>query len=520
MKFCKTGQIPFLKNYFCSLIALLLLTGCTTVGSDFDKPKVAIPKKWSSESAEGSFDTVEKAWWIGFNDPTLTALIALTEKENLSLRQSALRIVEARAILGSTNANNLPNLSLNGNASTTSQSEHSSQQPLDNNEIYSLGFDSSWEIDAWGRLLRQRESASSSHLSLMADYGDMLITVTAEVASNYIGIRTLQQRLVLLKSNIELQERSLEIAEVWYKNGGRTELDLQQARALVFETRSQLPSLEQELYKMETALAVLLGTHRAAVLEHLNGALDIPTFHDENDLNISVDILRRRPDIRSSEYIAKLYNAELGINEADYYPTFSLTGSLGYSLTTGITTLAGGSAGSSVSDLFSSDAIQHSVGIGFSWNIFNFERVANNIRAADARLQQAIEAYKYTVINAVKEVEDALVSLDKSTNLEVYLSQSAQAYDRASSLAINQYKDGATDYQSVLDSLRQLVSVRQSQVQAKGQIALDVVSLYKAMGGGWKLNDTIALNEETVSQMSQRTDWDSSLENHYEIKQK
>lgn len=513
MKIYIAPKVKQLKIKLGSLLAVSVLAGCTTVGSDFIQPKVDVPKKWSFNNNDEASKASGKAWWLNFNDSTLTALISQAEQENLSLRQSALRIVEARAILGLTNANNLPNINLNGNASTTSQSEHSSPSPLDNNEMYSLGFDSSWETDVWGRLLRQRESANASHLSLMADYGDMLISVTAEVASNYIGIRTLQQRISLLKNNIELQERSLEIAQVWYKNGGRTELDLQQARALVFETRSQLPSLEQQLYQMETALAVLLGTHRMAILAKLNGSLSIPQFDDKNAANISVDLLRRRPDIRSAEYLAKLQNAELGVKEADYYPTFSLSGSLGYSLTTGIPTLAGGSSGSSTSDLLSSDALQYTAGLGFSWNIFNFERVANNVRAADARLQQAIEAYKYTVISAVKEAEDALVSLDKSTQIESHLSQSAQAYDRATSLALEQYKDGATDYQSVLDSLRQLVNVRQNQAQAKGQIALDVVSLYKAMGGGWELSDPISLNKATISQMTQRTDWDNNLKN-------
>ncbi len=494
-----------------STIAFITLTGCTTVGPEFKPIATELPENWQFK--ENSNIEINESWWEGFNDPVLDKLITISHQENLSLREALLRIVEARAVLGVTNANNLLRTKLNGSVSSTKQSEHASPQPLDNDELFSLGLDSSWEIDFWGKLFRQRESATASYYSLIANHGDMLITVTAEVASTYISIRTLEQRIKLLVENIKLQERSLQIAEVWFNNGGRTELDLRQAQALVHETRSQLPGLEQDLYKKQSALAVLLGTHRAQVLDILNADSSVPHYQLPVNVGLPIDLLRRRPDIRVSEYLAKMRNADIGVAKADYYPSFSLTGNLGFSVTTGISTLADGNSGSSGGDLFSTEAKQYTGGFGFSWDVFNFDRIENNVLASDARLQQAIESYKMTVISAVKETEDAMFSLQKAEQQEKELTQSANAYSRASTLSIQQYKDGATDYQSVLDSLRQLVSVKQTQVQAKGQIALNVVSLYKAIGGGWLFDKPVKLSQKTASQMTERTDWEDKLEN-------
>ncbi|TMO57001.1 efflux transporter outer membrane subunit [Pseudoalteromonas phenolica] len=511
MSFYLTQNIrrTLIKGFYTT--AFITLTGCTTIGPEFQPIKAELPEKWQLK--ENANVEINENWWKGFNDPVLDQLINISHQENLSLRESLLRIVEARAILGVTKANNLPRTKFNGSASSTKQSEHASPQPLDNEELFSLGLDSSWEIDFWGKLFRQRESATASYHSLIANHGDMFVTVTAEVASTYISIITLEQRIKLLMENIKLQERSLQIAEVWFNNGGRTELDLRQAQALVHETRSQLPGLEQDLYKKQSALAVLLGTHRSKVLDMLNAGSSVPQYQLPVSLNLPIDLLRRRPDIRASEYLAKMRNADIGVAKADYYPSFSLTGNLGLSVTTGISTLAGGISGSSGGDLFSTEAKQYTGGFGFSWDIFNFGRIENNVLASDARLQQAIESYKMTVLSAVKETEDAMFSLQKAGQQEKALTQSASAYTRASTLSIQQYKDGATDYQSVLDSLRQLVNVKQTQVQAKGQIALNVVSLYKAVGGGWFFDKPIELPQKTIDQMAKRTDWDEKLNN-------
>ncbi|MCF6458151.1 TolC family protein [Pseudoalteromonas sp. MMG024] len=508
----KNSKSILKKGLYSSFVAIL--AGCTTVGPNFEPIEIEVPEKWELKSnSTNSSVAINKHWWKNFNDPSLEKLINLSHKENLSLRDSLLRILEARAILGVTQSNNMPRTNLSGNALTTKQSEHASPQPLDNEEMFSLGIDSSWEIDFWGKLLRQRESAEASYNSLKANYGDMYISITAEVASTYISIRTLELRIQLLAENIELQKRSLEIAEVWFNNGGRTELDLRQAQALVYETRSQLPALELDLFKKQSALAVLLGTYRSNVLPILSSPPSIPQYGSEINTGIPIDLIRRRPDIRASEYVAKMKTADVGVAKADYYPSFSLTGSLGLSVTTGISTLAGGSLGSSGSDLFSSAARQYTGGFGISWDIFNFDRIDNNVLATDMRLQQAIESYKMKVLSAIKETEDALYSLEKAKEQEKALAQSSLAYSRASKLSMQQYKDGATDYQSVLDSLRQLVNVKQSQTQAKGQIALDVISLYKAMGGGWELANPIFLKEETMSQMKQRTEWGDHLYN-------
>ncbi|MCW8833451.1 MAG: efflux transporter outer membrane subunit [Colwellia sp.] len=499
------------SKYFAILV-FTALTGCTTVGPDYKAPTVDIPEQWSKQSDKNELNVSNRLdWWLTFNDEVLNTLITQAQKQNLTLKQAALRIFEARAILDITNANKYPYTSLNSSATLSKQSDHAQPFPLDDSQLYSFGFDSSWELDLWGRQSRQRESAVASHLAMIANYGDIAVSISAEVAATYIQIRTYEQRLKLVKESISLQERSLEIAKAWFENGGRTELDLQQARALVFETKSQLPSIEQALHQQETALAVLLGTHRLNLIDKLKTQSTIPTSNKIVDIGIPTDILRRRPDIRYSEFQTKIQYAELGVSEAEYYPSLSLNGSFGFGVTTDTSTKAGGLNGSSLSDLFSSDAIQYSTGIGFSWNIFNFGRIENNIKATDARLQVAIESYKHSVLLAVKETEDAIVSINKSRQYERLLNQSANSYDRASSLSIQQYTDGAIDYQSVLDTLRQVVSVKQKHAEATGQIALNLVTLYKTLGGGWSIESPIILSDETVFEMEERTNWDGSL---------
>ncbi len=484
------------------------LVGCKAVGPDFVRPDVDVPAQWDSDQISAlEIKKIDESWWQGFNDPLLDELINYAIDQNLDLKQSILRVYEARAVLGDINSNRNPNTTLSSGAIITTQSEHTSPQPLDGDEIYDLGFDSSWELDFWGRKLRERESAAANYAALKMDHGNVLVSVTAEVARTYINIRIMEQRIVLLKESIEIQERALEIAEVWFKNGGRTELDFQQAKGLLFETSSQLPGLEQELYKLQSALALLLGTHRENIASKLSHQTQIPVHQGGVNAGIPHELLRRRPDVRSAEYLAKSQSAQVGISKAALYPSFSLSGSIGLGVTTGIVTLAGGSSGSSASDLFSSEAIQYSIGPGFRWDVFNFGRIKNRVRASDSRLQQSIALYQQVVLSAIKETNDALVSFEQSQQQEALLKQSMMAYSRASELSLQQYKDGAADYQSVLDSLRQLVNLKQSHIQSLGQISLNIIAIYKAIGGGWSANSNIKLDENTAKQMQERTDW-------------
>ncbi|MCU7871987.1 MAG: efflux transporter outer membrane subunit [Candidatus Thiodiazotropha sp. (ex Lucinoma borealis)] len=496
--------------------ALLVLAGCTTVGPDYESPELDLETAWPEEVG-GAFTeelTQENPrWWEAFNDDALTTLVGLAYRQNLDLRTAGLRIYEARALLGVAFGDYYPQSSLSGSGTTTQQSEHASLAPLSGDTTYSVGFDSSWELDIWGRNRRSIESANASYLSSVASYDDLLVSITAEVVRTYIQYRTLEQRITLARENIKLQERSLAIATVWFENGGKTELDVQQAKALLHDTRALVPSLELDLNQVENALAVLLGTTKSknkSILASTDSA--IPVGPEQVALSVPADLVRRRPDVRYAELQAISQSAEIGIATADLYPSFSLTGSVGFSVLDGIPTLAGGAGGSTVGDLFSSDSLTYAAGGGFSWPVFNFGRIRNNIRANDARFEQAIETYRNTVLTAVQEVQDASIAFIKTREREAYLRSSVEAYARATELSQLQYKDGEIDYQSVLDSLRGLVEKQQTHIQIKGDIATNLVAMYKALGGGWQLkHDDGVVPATTLERMRKRTDWGELL---------
>ncbi|MCU7933184.1 MAG: efflux transporter outer membrane subunit [Candidatus Thiodiazotropha sp. (ex Codakia rugifera)] len=496
---------------------LVISTGCTTVGPDYKKPELVLETSWPEglRSAFTKEASQEKPkWWEAFNDSVLNKLVKLAYQQNLDLRTAGLRIFEARALLGVAFGNYYPQSSLSGSGVTSQQSEHASPSPLSGDTTYSVGFDSSWELDIWGRNRRNIESANASYLSSVTSYDDLLISITAEVVRTYIQHRTLEQRIRLAKENITLQERSLAIATVWFQNGGKTELDVQQAKALLHDTHALVPSLELDLERAENALAVLLGTTKSKIKPILVSAKPvIPVGPEQVALSAPADLVRRRPDVRSAELQAISKSANIGVATADLYPAFSLTGSVGLSVLDGIPTLAGGANGSSFGDFFNSDSLTYSAGAGFSWPIFNFGRIRNNIRANDARFEQAVETYRNTVLIAVQEVQDAAVAFIKTREREEYLRSSVEAYARATELSQLQYKDGEIDYQSVLDSLRELVQKQQSHIQIKGDIASNLVAMYKALGGGWQLKyEDGIVPASTLERMRQRTDWGELLD--------
>ena len=335
------------------------------------------------------------------------------------------------------------------------------------------------------------------------------------MARTYVQYRTLKQRIALAKENIQLQERSLAIATVWFEHGGKTELDVQQAKALLHDTRALVPSLELNLRQAENALVVLLGTTYSELTPILASTPSgIPIGPEQVALSIPADLVRRRPDVRSAELQAMSQSAEIGVAKANLYPAFSLTGSVGFSVLDGIATVAGGPGGSTVADLFTGDSLTYSsVGGGFSWPIFNFGRIRNNVRANDARFEQAIETYRNTVLTAVQEMQDAAIGFIKSREREEYLRKSVDAYYRAAELSQLQYKNGEINYQSVLDSLRELVQQQQTHIQVQGDIVTNLVAMYKALGGGWQLRyEDGVVPATSLDRMRERTDWGALLE--------
>jgi NodT family efflux transporter outer membrane factor (OMF) lipoprotein len=492
-------------------VLVIMVGGCTTLGPDFTKPPVAEPDGWvaAQDKAISSRPLEHGQWWKVFGDPVLDQLVDTAYAQNLPLQIAGLRILEARARLGIATGNMYPQVQqASGSATAVQLSKNSPNfNPLleDNFMDYQAGFDAAWELDFWGRFRRGIEAADANLAGSVADYDNALVSLTAEVARVYVTIRTLEERLAIARANIELQQESLRIATVRFKNGATTELDVQQALTNLSETQATVPAIKRSLRQGRNALSVLLGKLPSDLAEILGPPGTVPVAPENVAVGVPAELLRRRPDVRSAELQASAQSALIGVAESDLYPSFTLTGSIGYETSD--------TGGSSAGDLFDSDSFRFFAGPGFHWNIFNYGRLKNNVRIQDARYQQAIVYYQNTVLGAYKEVEDAMAGFVESQQEALYRSTAAQAASRSTEIARIQYREGAVDFQRVIDSERSLVVEQDRWTDSRGQIALSLIAMYKALGGGWEVrtgHDFIS--EQNRDAMQQRTDWGDLLE--------
>jgi len=499
------------KSVLFGLIVLaFLFNGCTMVGPDYVKPTAQEPKQWL-ESTDPKIESKEvdfKDWWVVFSDPVLNDLIQAAYQQNLPLQIAGLRIYEARAqlgiafgfqypqtqqALGSAQANqiskNAPNVAVADRYYTT----------------YDIGLDAAWELDVWGKFRRAVQTGVASLEASIADYDDILVSLTSEVASTFIRLRTSEERLEVARQNVVIQKRSLEIADVRFKAGAVTELDVTQAKALLRSTESTIPGFETDVRQAKNALAILLGKLPGQIDAMLGAPGLIPEVPAEVAVGIPTELLRRRPDIRFAERRLAAQSAQIGFAKADLFPHFSLFGTLGFQ-TSDYTD------GSEFSDLFDKNSFTYNAGAGFNWDIFNYGRITNQVRVEDARFQELAVNYEDTVLRAAQEVEDAMVGFLQSQNAVFFLADAVKASKRSVDLSLIQYREGLVDYQRVLDTQRDLTTQQDNLVFTAGSVGLNLVSMYRALGGGWELrgeNDFIpaSIKEE----METRTNWGDML---------
>lgn len=468
-------------------VLLVPLAGCA-VGPDYVRPETDTADAWSeSIDASLSTDPVEYGpWWTVFEDPALEELVQIASNENLPLQIAAARILEARAVLGISRGLRFPQQQqLTGTAVRVKLSENAPNVAIADQAFsaYAVGFDAAWELDVWGRLGRGVEAADADYGRALAGYDDTLVTVTAETARAYILLRTFEARLKLGQENVAIQKETLRIAEVRFQNGAVTELDVTQARALLRDTEAFIPNLEAGVRQTKNAISTLIGQPPSQLGELLQQNQSIPSAPAEIAIGVPIDLLRRRPDVRMAELQAAAQSARIGIATSDLYPRFSLYGSIGFA-----TSSDGGvqSNNADAGDLFSSDSIRYTVGPTFSWPIFNYGRLRNNIHVQDARFQQAALNYQNIVLESAREVEDSLAAYLRSQTRVGYLTDSVDDARRSVELALVQYRQGSTNYQRVLDTQRFLVRQEDQLAGTKGDVALNLVATYKALGGGWE----------------------------------
>ena len=367
--------------------------------------------------------------------------------------------------------------------------------PAKERDLYRTGVDAAWELDVWGRTRRNVESNTAQLQASIADYDSVLVSLTGEVAMDYIEIRTLQQRLKVARENIAILQKTLEIAQWRAHEGEVTHLDENLAKTLLRKTQAGVPKLKAALKDAEYCLCILLGKQPYDIGRELGEANGIPVPPASVAIGVPADLLRRRPDVRMAERQAAANSARIGAAKAGVYPSFSLFGTLGLS--------------SSQSDMFfRGDSVRGTYGGMFSWNILLYPVIQDATRLRDAQFQESVLNYKNTVLTAAKEVESAATTYVQAQEQIPLLADSAEAARQALDLATGQYKRGTLDFSTVTESMAYLVQENDSLAQAKGEVALAMVATYKALGGGWEIRQgKEVVPEEIKEQMKKETEW-------------
>ncbi|WP_258076109.1 efflux transporter outer membrane subunit [Methylobacter tundripaludum] len=490
-------------------LAFLLLSSCM-VGPDYVRPATETATQWL-EAEDRRLNTTsanDQTWWKSFNDPVLNQLIDRAYLENLNIRIAGVRVLEARAQLGIATGNIYPqNQQLTGSLSKVHLSERASQAAFSKIFDYAqtqLGLTASWEIDFWGKFRRAIESADAGFQAAVADYNNALVSLTADVAHAYITIRTLEKRLSIARQNVDTQKESLNIAKIRYNGGTTSERDVEQARTVLANTQASIPTLEIGLRQQQNALSVLLGAAPGRISGLLAETAQIPAPPAQVAVGIPAELLRRRPDVRHAEWQAAAQSASIGVTKAALYPALSLTGTFG---------LLSSDVGSfALGDVFLWKSRTANFGPALQWNIFNYGQITNQVRVQDARLQGLLISYQNTVLSAQREVEDNLVAFLRSQERAQSLGESTAAAQRSLNLATLQYRQGITDFTTVLTAQQALLSEQDSLANTLGDISNNLVGVYRALGGGWQIREGKDVVPDSVKeQMAKRTDWGGLL---------
>lgn len=469
----------------CGLASMLigmLLAGCTSprewvkngfkVGPNYCQPTAKVAPDWiDADDRRVLHDPVDHAaWWATLNDPVLNLLVAEAYQQNLTLREAGARITEARALRSFAVGNLFPqqqdvSASYSHNLSTgTGFDRHFS--------IWNGQFNLAWEVDFWGRFRRAVEAADADLDATIFDYGDVVVTLVADVAATYVDIRTLQTRLELVKRNVENQRKTYELTKLRFPELS-SDIDVQQAKSNLARTESFVPNLEVALRQAQNQLCVLVGIPPEDLTQRLGGG-QIPEVEDSIALGIPAGLLLRRPDVRRAERLLAAQSARIGIAESELYPIITLSG------TAGVTA-------NQFDELFRNGSSFGSVGPSLRWNILNYGRLLANIEVQDARFNQLLHSYRQTVLLANLEAENAIVDFLKSQESLKWQLEAAEAAAKTNDLVNQLFAEGddTADFNRVFNVQNFKTQQEESAAVAKGAVAQNYIAIYRALGGGW-----------------------------------
>ncbi len=481
---------------------LLVLSGCT-LGPNFSAPASRAPDAWSATPSKQAASVpvtapIDPAWWNLFSDPELTKLEERVAAQNLDVQVATVRLAELRAQLGIVASSALPTLesdasyqrlkaSNNGafaGLSTIAAGAGASGQTnatvggvkgatIGAIDIYQAGFDASWEIDLWGRVRRSVEAAGANVTQSEETRRDTLLSSLAEVARDYLQLRGTQTRLQIARDNVKSAQQSLDVTRQRAEGGVTTDLDVANASAQVNSFAALIPSLEQQERQFVNALSFLLGQPPQALSGELDAPRTVPPVPPRVPIGLPSELALRRPDVRAA--LAQLHaaTATIGVAEADFYPSFTLTGSVGLQAL-------------QPWQMFDLASLLYAVGPSVSIPIFEGGRLKSTLALRQDQEKEAAISYEKTVLNAWHEVDNALSAYDAEQRRRDQLVKAVAENQRALSLAQERYAQGVSDFLEVLNAQRELLATQQLLADSTTTIDTDLVAIYKALGGGWE----------------------------------
>jgi NodT family efflux transporter outer membrane factor (OMF) lipoprotein len=465
------------------IIAAVAVAGAVAAGCGekhaYVAPSPSVPAAWdgSAPRQDEGGEEVLAAWWSAFGDPQLTSFVTRAVAGNLDVRTALSRVREARASMRAARAPLRP--SVDASASARASGTGGEAGLSGTSQQYSLGLDASWELDVFGGIQSGVDAATATADARRADLQDVLVSLVAEVALDYIDVRSTQQRLEIGRSNVSLQEQTLDLTRLRQQAGLGTDLEVQQALANVETTRAQIASLEAQLERTVHALSVLVGLAPRALAAELSAPGPIPAAPLTLAVGVPADVIRRRPDVRGAERQLAAQAAQVNVARADLYPTFRLAGSIGLESL-------------SIAKVLLPGASFWSVSPSVNTRLFNRAQLRANLAVQIERQTQAAVTYESRVLGALQDVEDSLTSLVHEDVRRGHLSAAANAAQQAADLSLQLYTAGLRDFRDVLDNQRSLVTLQDSLVTSTAAVSTDLVRLYKALGGGWSTETMVS----------------------------
>lgn len=466
----------------------VLVSGCSLqewvdngfkVGPNYSRPPVAVASEWIDyrdprvKSAEQDLSE----WWQVFNDPTLNSLIETAYQQNLTLRVAGSRILEAQAVRGIAVGSLFPQVQQAfGDYSRIKASDQAVfTAPKQWFSQWDGGFTASWELDIWGRFRRAIEAADAELDVSIENYDDVLVILLSDIATTYVQYRTFQERLTYARQNVETQTRAYQLAKDKFEAGATTERDVHQAQQVLEQTRATIPLLETGVRQANNALCVLLGMPPENLERILGATGTVPLSPTELTVGVPADLIRRRPDVRRAERLVAAQSARIGVAESDLYPHFSLLGTIGV-------------AAEDAGDLFKTPgSMVGTIGPSVRWDILNYGRLQNAVAVQDARFQQLAFTYQNTVLQAGREAEDSIYAFLKAREQASTLKASVDAAKRTLEITGEQYRLGAVDFTPVFLFQSTLAQQQDQLAVAHGNIALNLIAVYRSLGGGWDM---------------------------------